>query len=204
MVWWLFSKKEDSNRKVKDLHKSLERSFYHLKNDMSNVNEWILHFKDKHSKHENDFSEVFRRVKVMEQMMERLNDQIKKSNKNLDDEELEHSTTIERVQSFERSDASFMNVQSDHSIASLTPAQKQVLALLLQTGGPSEYEYIAKQLKLNIVTIRRYINDMKRLGVPIKEKVSVKNRRKMIYVDQKLISELREKRTKNSKKQKSE
>jgi len=178
MVWWLFSKKEDSNRKVKDLHKSLERSFYHLKNDMSNVNEWILHFKDKHSKHENDFSEVFRRVKVMEQMMERLNDQIKKSNKNLDDEELEHSTTIERVQSFERSDASFMNVQSDHSIA--------------------------KQLKLNIVTIRRYINDMKRLGVPIKEKVSVKNRRKMIYVDQKLISELREKRTKNSKKQKSE
>jgi len=204
MVWWLFKRKEDVHDRVKTLNKSLERSFYHLKNDMSNVNEWILHFKDKHRKHDDDFSELFTRIKMIEQAIERLNGQIKKEDIEVINEEIDRSIAIERVQSFNRSDQSFMNVQSVRSIGSLTPAQKQMLALLLYAGGPLDYNDIAVKLKLNIVTVRRHINDIKRSGVDIKEKVSVKNRRKMVYVDKELREEIIAKSDKKGKKSKSE
>lgn len=183
MVWWLFRKRDD---KLDRLHKNLEQSFSSLRGEMNSVGKWIGHFKGKHEKHDGKFNQIFKKIDSIEEQIltinEKLGDQIK--------EHIEHSIAIERVQSFNRSDQSFMNVQSGRSIDNLTPAQKQVLALLVYAGGPLDYEDIAGKLGLNIVTIRRHINDMKRSGIGIKEKVSVKNRRKLIYVDQKVRDRL--------------
>ena len=48
---------------------------------------------------------------------------------------------------------------------------------------PLGYEDIAKSLGLNIVTVRRHVNDIFKIGLPIKEKVDVRNRRKLFYLD---------------------
>ena len=177
MVWWLFKRKED---RFDNIHKNLEHSFTNLKGEMNSVGKWINHFKEKHEKHDHKFDELFRKMNLIEEQMCVLNGRLEVQIK----EDNDRSIAIERIQSFNRSDQSFMNVQSVNSVDNLTPAQKQVLALLVFAGGPLDYEDIATKLGLNIVTIRRHINDLKRAGIDIKEKVSVKNRRKLIYVDQ--------------------
>ena len=177
MVWWLFKRKED---RFDNIHKNLEHSFTNLKGEMNSVGKWINHFKEKHEKHDHRFDELFRKMSSVEEQIGILNGRLEVQIK----EDNDRSIAIERIQSFNRSDQSFMNVQSVNSIDNLTPAQKQVLALLVFAGGPLDYEDIATKLGLNIVTIRRHINDLKRAGIDIKEKVSVKNRRKLIYVDQ--------------------
>ena len=177
MVWWLFKRKED---RFDNIHKNLEHSFTNLKGEMNSVGKWINHFKEKHEKHDHRFDELFRKMSSVEEQIGILNGRLEVQIK----EDNDRSIAIERIQSFNRSDQSFMNVQSVNSIDNLTPAQKQVLALLVFAGGPLDYEDIATKLGLNIVTIRRHINDLKRGGIDIKEKVSVKNRRKLIYVDQ--------------------
>ena len=177
MVWWLFKRKED---RFDNIHKNLEHSFTNLKGEMNSVGKWINHFKEKHEKHDHKFDELFRKMSLIEEQMGILNGRLEVQIK----EDNDRSIAIERIQSFNRSDQSFMNVQSVNSVDNLTPAQKQVLALLVFAGGPLDYEDIATKLGLNIVTIRRHINDLKRAGIDIKEKVSVKNRRKLIYVDQ--------------------
>ena len=177
MVWWLFKRKED---RFDNLNKNLEHSFTNLKGEMNSVGKWINHFKEKHEKHDHKFDELFRKIGSVEEQIGILNERLEIQIKGYND----RSIAIERIQSFNRSDQSFMNVQSIRSIDNLTPAQKQVLALLVLAGGPLDYEDIATKLGLNIVTIRRHINDLKRAGIEIKEKVSVKNRRKLIYVDQ--------------------
>ena len=177
MVWWLFKRKED---RFDNIHKNLEHSFTNLRGEMNSVGKWINHFKEKHEKHDHKFDELFRKMNLIEEQMCVLNGRLEVQIK----EDNDRSIAIERIQSFNRSDQSFMNVQSVDSVDNLTPAQKQVLALLVFAGGPLDYEDIATKLGLNIVTIRRHINDLKRAGIDIKEKVSVKNRRKLIYVDQ--------------------
>lgn len=177
MVWWLFKRKED---RFDNIHKNLEHSFTNLKGEMNSVGKWINHFKEKHEKHDYKFDELFRKMNSIEEQIGVLNEKLKVQIR----EDNDRSIAIERIQSFNRSDQSFMNVQSVNSVDNLTPAQKQVLALLVFAGGPLDYEDIATKLGLNIVTIRRHINDLKRAGIDIKEKVSVKNRRKLIYVDQ--------------------
>src|SRR3989344_332200 len=177
MVWWLFKRKED---RFDNIHKNLEHSFTNLKGEMNSVGKWINHFKEKHEKHDHRFDELFRKMSSVEEQIGILNGRLEVQIK----EDNDRSIAIERIQSFNRSDQSFMNVQSVNSVDNLTPAQKQVLALLVLAGGPLDYEDIATKLGLNIVTIRRHINDLKRAGIDIKEKVSVKNRRKLIYVDQ--------------------
>ena len=197
MVWWLFKRKED---RFDNLNKNLEHSFTNLKGEMNSVGKWINHFKEKHEKHDHKFDELFRKIGSVEEQIGILNERLEIQIKGYND----RSIAIERIQSFNRSDQSFMNVQSVRSIGSLTPAQKQMLALLLYAGGPLDYNDIAVKLKLNIVTVRRHINDIKRSGVDIKEKVSVKNRRKMVYVDKELREEIIAKSDKKGKKSKSE
>ena len=101
-------------------------------------------------------------------------------------------STIERVQSFNHSE-SFMNVQI---VKNLTPSQKQVVFLLLNSKNPLNYQVIADQVGSSIVTVRRHINDIKRAGVEVKEKISVKNRSKVFYLDEELKGILNPKKSK--------
>jgi predicted ArsR family transcriptional regulator len=75
-----------------------------------------------------------------------------------------------------------MNVQS---LKNLTPAQKQILALMSYTNGPLCYDDMSKKLGLNIVTVRRHLNDIKRSGIKVEEKVSVRGRKKVFLLDKK-------------------
>lgn len=170
MSFWFFKKREDIHGKVHKLERGVSDSFVNLKKDMDKISGWIDHFKNKHDHHD-------RRLNAIEQRLNELYEIINADN--ID----EHAEEIECVQSFNRSDASFMNVQS---LENLTPAQKQVLILLSYAGGPLDYEAISAKLRLNIITIRRHINDLKRLGIPIIEKVSVRNRRKVFLLSKKV------------------
>ena len=77
-----------------------------------------------------------------------------------------------------------MNVQSLKNLKEiLTPAQKRVIQLLNSTEIPLEYEDIAKSLGISIVTVRRHINDMKKMGFQVKEKMNINTKRKVFYIE---------------------
>ena len=48
---------------------------------------------------------------------------------------------------------------------------------------PLEYEDIARELKLSVITVRRHINDIKKMGFQIKEKMNVDAGRKVFFIE---------------------
>jgi DNA-binding CsgD family transcriptional regulator len=174
MAWWNFAKKEHIlEEKFSEIRTVLENSFSRVKDDMSDVGEWIKHLENHRAKHDDSIKKIEERLHVLETNI--FHHSVVNPYNNVND--------IERVQTFKRSNQSIMNVQS---IDDLTPAQKQVVGLLIYAGDAMTYEDISKKLGISIVTVRRHINDVKRAGFKINEKVSVKSRKKMFLVDESL------------------
>ncbi len=184
MVWWFFGKRGGNNADSEELQRlktSLKDSFSNVKQDIGAIGDWIRVFKEKDKEYERRFKEMDRQLRVLQGMMEY---QMGKKREDLDERSIVH----ERVQSFNRSNQSFMNVQrgvqSMKSIGKrLTPMQKKVVALLSIAKKPLSYETIAGELKINLITVRRHINDIKRAGLNVKEKISVDNKRKVFFIE---------------------
>jgi len=175
-----FKKKEDNfEDKWDELHSGLKNSFSNIKKDFDHVMKNIDHLHSRKDEHHTRIENLEKKLILLEEILEEFR-------KNKEKGVRSERSTIERVQSFNRS-TSFMNVQM---IKNLTPSQKQVVILLLNSKNPMSYKTIADQLEISIVTIRRHINDIKRAGVRIREKVSVKNRIKVFYLDDKLKEDL--------------
>jgi len=173
MVFWLFKKRSDY--KIKKIHNMMENSFSNIKKDIGSVSLWINHFKGKHKEHEDSFDKLIKEIEEIKKMVE----------KHMEEHHFERSIgrsiAIERVQSFKHSNQSFMNVQNQPLKDKLTPSQKRVLNLLDKTSIPLDYETIANELKLSIITVRRHINDIKKV-FEIKEMMDVDRGRKVFYI----------------------
>ena len=167
MGFWVFGKKED---KIKRIENNIRHSFSHIKNDISLVNKFLNHLTHKNEKHENRFEKI-------EQELVNLRQIISEIPRREDGRSIVHERSI----AFNRSNQSFMNVQSLKN--SITPAQKRVIHVLSLTDVPLEYESLAKELKLNIVTVRRHLNDIKKMGFDIKEKINIENGRKVFFME---------------------
>lgn len=168
MVWPFHRKSNEFHRKWDNLTQNLRFSFSSIKDDFHRVGDWIRHFNQKQSEHDERLERIERKLNVL-----------------LEEKDIE----FERVQSFNRSSGPFMNVQSpdfeeksSFQQQNLTPIQKKVIMLMLGLGVPMDYETIAKKLELNIVTVRRHINDIKRAGFDIREKKDTVTQRKVFFV----------------------
>jgi len=173
-MFWLFKKRDD--HKWKTLHKSLKNSFENIKGDIAEISGG---FHEKHGHHE-------KRLKEIEEKLGYIIDIIE-NNEKIDKKYSVDESAIECVQSFNRSNQSFnrsnQSVMNIKSFEKLTPAQKEVITLLVYMDKPLGYEDLAKNLGLNIVTVRRHVNDIFKIGLPIREKVDVRNRRKLFYLE---------------------
>lgn len=177
MGFWFFKKKGD--HEIKKVHGIMEKSFSNIKKDMGNISSWVIHFKGKHKEHNDSFDKL---VKDIEYIKSVFHNHLEEHHSS------ERSIVHEHVQSFNRSDQSFMNVQSLKN--KITPSQKNVLNLLNKANMPLDYETIANELKLSIVTVRRHINDVKRV-FEIKEMKDVDRGRKVFYIDKKAKMKLK-------------
>ena len=183
MVFWFFKRRDDSE--IKKVHSIMEKSFSNIKKDVGNLSLWVNHFKDKHEKHDTSFDKIIKEIeevkKIFEQHME----------EHHFERSIDHSIAIERVQSFKRSSQSFMNVQDLKD--KLTPSQKRVLNLLNKSSVPIDYETIANELKLNIVTVRRHVNDIKKV-FEIKEMMDIDRGRKVFCIEKEVKLTLKQKK----------
>jgi len=194
MVFWFFQRKKD-NHEIKKIHNVMENSFSNIKKDMKNISSWIDHFKNKHQKHDNSFDKIVKDVEYLKKMFEQ---HVQEHNF---ERSIGRSIAIERVQSFNRSNQSFMNVQLQDQVVenaenkkdNLTPSQKRVLNLLNKANIPLDYETIANELKLNIITIRRHINDIKKV-FEIKEMMNVDSGRKVFCISKEAKIRLKSKK----------
>jgi len=183
MFWFFKNKKEDYDSKINSLDNLVKTSFSNVKDDMTKVSNWIKFFKTNEIKQDDQIKELNNKLERLISEVSSLKVLYEKAPEpERSIERSSRSIVHERVQSFKRSNQSFMNVQSlDNLKERLTPAQKRIIQVL-----PLEYENIAKELKLNIITVRRHINDIKRIGFDIKEKVSVDNGRKVFYLEKEM------------------
>ncbi len=190
-----FKVKEEVNDVRKHLHGvdyNIQQSFSNLKEDMKEIGKWIHHF------HQGSH-EQRRVVQQLEYKIEQLESQLSAKERELLTEKRSNS---EHVQPFNRSVQPFMNVQpsvqpSEHvfnqqnlpnlnEFGRLTPAQKRVIGLLVYSGGPMDYEEIARRLEINPITVRRHLNDAKHVGIAIKKKVSDNGRKNLYYLDERV------------------
>ena len=172
MIFNFFRKRRDFHARLDNLHNHLGDSFSKIKDDVKKLSSWINYFDSKTKEHDHKLNFILKKIELIENMLE---------NKQENSEDvIEDKQTIERIQSFNRSNQSFMNVQS---LKNLTPAQKQILILLSYAGGPLGYDDMSKKLGLNVITVRRHLNDIKRVGIQIEEKVSVRGRKKVFLLD---------------------
>lgn len=171
-MWPFSSGKRDSRSEISSIQENVRGSFILVKEDFKKVAGWISSFNKK-------TLEQDERIAILETKLNEVMEFVGKD-----------SRKLERVQSFNRSNQSFMNDQSgfDRGILEkrLTPIQKKVVALMISSEIPLEYVQIAKKLGLNIVTIRRHMNDIKRTGFEIKEKINAQKKRKVFYIDGKM------------------
>ncbi|MBI2110541.1 HTH domain-containing protein [Candidatus Woesearchaeota archaeon] len=169
MRFWIFGKKK-SDHVVDELHKRTSESFSLVKKEMEKVGAWINHLDSHRKLHHGKINEIEKRLFVLEELMKGA-------------VQTDHSNvqSFNRVQS--RSVQSFMNVQSlDILSERITPKEKKVIMCLLEAGMPLEYSDIAKKLGISIVTTRRHINDIKKSGFKIEEKMNVDTKRKVFYI----------------------
>ena len=178
MAFWFFGKKK--NEEIGKLKSNLKYSFSNIKKDMDSVNKMVDNFKEKHDRHDKRHYHHETRLEKIEQDLAEIREILEKTIFE-SPRGFERSSIHERSIAFKHSNQSFMNVQNLKNV--LTPAQKRVIRLLMIAETPVEYEDIAKELKLNIITIRRHINDVKRLGFEIVERINTENNRKVFYIE---------------------
>ena len=65
MFGWF--KKE--GRKVEELESSIKNSFQNMRTDMSQVSQWISHFKTKHDEHTKSFESLHARLMILEDLL---------------------------------------------------------------------------------------------------------------------------------------
>ncbi len=182
MAFWFFGKeKEDRVKKIED---NLKTSFSYIKNDISFVTKFLNNLTNKHQEHDEKFEKMDRQLKELREMVLSMGV--------VDDG---RSIVHERSIAINHSNQSFMNVQSLKN--TITPAQKKVIHLLGLADVPLEYEDLAKELKLSVVTVRRHINDIKRMGFDVKEKMNVENGRKVFFIEKVVKREIMSKKGRN-------
>ena len=168
MGFWIFgNKKEDMVKKIED---NLKGSFSNIKKDFGVIHEFISHFKKKHDDHDERFERIEKELEILRNLIA--------ETPSIDDE---RSIVQSRSIAFNRSIDPFMNVQSLKNM--VTPAQKKVIHALSLAEIPLEYEDLAKDLGLSVVTVRRHLNDLKRIGFDVKEKVNIENGRKVFFIE---------------------
>ena len=188
MGFWIFGKKDNEIKKLKD---NLKDSFSNIKEDIKNVHGILDHFKEKHNHNDKKHDMHSGRFEKLEEDIYRIYEILE----NLDRRKVEHSIVHERSRTFNRSNQSFMNVQTIKNLKEiLTPAQKRVIQLLMIAETPMEYDDLAKELGLNIVTIRRHINDIKKMGFKVREKMNVEHKRKVFYLEKEMKQAIKRKK----------
>ena len=165
--WDFWKSKIDRVKKIED---NLMHSFSNIKNDMHIINKILAHFKSKHDNTEGRLERIEKELLEVRKILQ---------NRLVVDEG--RSIVHERSNAFKRSNEAFMNVQTLKS--SITPAQKRVIHVLSFADVPLEYADLAKELGISIVTVRRHLNDVKRLGFDVKEKVNVESGRKVFFLE---------------------
>lgn len=173
MGFWIFGKKEEA-KKIDRLHNHVSESFSRVKDDINKIGVWIRHLDEHKNKHYNRLEEFEKRLLILEDIIhfrEKKEPGIERSS----------VQAFNRIQS--RSVQSFMNVQSLETLSEIiTPKEKKVIMCLLEAEMPLEYVDIAKKLGISIITTRRHINDIKKSGFKIEEKMNVDTKRKIFFI----------------------
>ncbi len=189
-----FFKKRDDNahKKIEDLNHTVSSSFLNLKKDMTEVGNWITHFKGKHDNHEDELQKVYRRLEGIEKDIDEIKDAWTHVQTGV---QTRVQTGQTRVQTRVRqTDVRLkqMSVQTStlEKLKYLSVMERGIVWILLNSDIKMSYEDLYTALGKNKSTLRGQINNIK-LKSPELIKEAVENDgTKRFYVEESVKDEI--------------
>lgn len=188
MFFWL--KKRDYNeldQKFEKFHSSLSRSFLNVKTDITHLITKIDKLKNSHDIKTNEILELKQRLDILENSF---NDVL--SIKNFDDKVF--GRVFGHKQTAVCLDRNVVVVQTERKgdkwTRNLTPMERAILNVLLNTDMKLSYEDLSVMLGRDKSTIRGQMNNIKQKNEGLLDEYIERNGKKRFYIDEKLKSEI--------------
>lgn len=176
-MFWLF-KKRKIEHKVNKLHKSVSDSFFHIKEDMRHIGNWISHFNYKHDRHEDEIEKLKIRLGELEDHIVDL------KNLNIKQQEVQFKkqTVLEGLDDiYSEKGADFFK--------NLTVMERAILWILLNTDLKMRYDDLCVVLGKNKSTIRGQINNIRNKTELVKE-INENDGTKRFFIEEKMKNEI--------------
>ena len=155
-----FKKRDDeAHNKIDSLHKSLDHSFSKIKEDISNVGEWITHFEEHKKIHHSKIENIDERLRALEELILENNKQ---------KEAIQTTSLSKQPQTAVRSKQLSKHVQTavqtplQEMLVSLTPMERTVFWALLNTDLKLSYSDLRNLLGKDESTVRGQVTNINR------------------------------------------
>ncbi len=190
MGFWIFGKREENEKKWKDLHSKLDNSFSNIKKDMKNISNWINHFKYTKEKHSSKIKEIEDRLRAIEMLLS----DVRNKKEFLSLGELSKQTPVR----FKRTSVHVQTpvqtgVQTGNlivSLRSLTMMERAIVWTLLNTDLKLNYNDLALIMGKNKSTVRGQINNIKQKSEGLISETLDKDGSKRFHISESLKSKL--------------
>ena len=194
MPFWIFKKKDGENSRIDIVEDAVKESFNHIKKDISSLSGWVKHFKDQHFDHHvniqnthDKVDEAHRRINELESTLYELADKLEAVQTPV---QIKQEQTVVRPNtrldmSKQPSKQAKTTVQTDKFSKGLTPMERAIVSVLLNTDMKLTYDDLSIAIGRDKSTIRGQMNNIKQKRENLIYEVLEPTGRKRFYIDEK-------------------
>lgn len=194
MPFWIFKKRDDVDSRIDVVEDAVKESFKHIKKDISSLSGWVKHFKDQHFDHHMHIMNAHDKVDEVHERINELESTIKELSKQLEDVQTpvqikQEQTVVRpntRLDMFKQpSKQEKTAVQTDKFSKGLTPMERAIVSILLNTDMKLTYDDLSIALGRDKSTIRGQMNNIKQKRENLIVEVLEPTGRKRFYIEEK-------------------
>lgn len=186
MPFWIFKKRDDTTERVDRMESSLKDSFSHIKKDIQEINKTQNNFHGHHKHHYDNITSIHEKLEDIYQRINTLETSINTAKQ----EGLFVQTAVVNGQT--QTDTRLQQgvepvqtrVQTDEFTKRLTPMERAIISVLLNTDLKLTYEDLSVALGRDKSTIRGQVNNIKQKRENLVKEVIETNGKKRFYIDE--------------------
>lgn len=198
MPFWIFKKRDDTTQDLKQIETSLKHSFSHIKQDMSEISVWINNIEKQHKHHKESLSEthsliddLHERINILEEAFESM-----RNNTQAVQTPVQNKQTRTDVRSKQVFTPVQTPVQTDELTRSLTPMERAIVSVLLNTELRLTYDDLSIAIGRDKSTIRGQVNNIKQKNESLIKEVVESNGKKRFYISEEIKNKVFKQRNK--------
>ncbi len=171
-----FSKEKDerNSKSIENMNETLENFYLLIEEILDKIN---------NSENKKELNRLDKKVKDIENNFEKLLEGYRTNNVKITDNKGGMNRSISRPETMDQRNRSMKNkaegvIDGEILWKNTTPAQKNVLKVLYESGYPMSYRELGEELNRSISTVKNHINTLKSMGVNFIEERQGNNSKK--------------------------